>query len=70
MQNGSWYNTEIYYQLRGQNFEDYLKKGRTNRYELLCAVDANYRTHALGIDYGISCGSRPFPNIPSIDALE
>ena len=39
MENGPWFNKTIFSQLNGQNFEDYLKTGRKDRYELMCDVD-------------------------------
>ena len=39
MDNGPWYNKTNFSQLNGQNFEDYFRKGRKERYELMCSVD-------------------------------
>ena len=65
MDNGSWYNTTIFSQLNGQKFEDYLKTGQKDRYELMCAVDVYGKEHIPMLGYSSSGGGRTLENPPS-----
>ena len=41
MTSGSWYNTYICNKLRGKLFEGYIINVRTDRYHIMCSIDAN-----------------------------
>ena len=69
MDNGPWYNKTIFSQLNGQNFEDYFRKGRKERYELMCYVDMYEKEHVLMPDYASSGGRRPVTTMSSKKAL-
>ena len=60
----------VFSQLSGQNFEDYFKTGRNDRYELMCDVYAYDRMHTSGPGNGTIGGDRLFSTTPSIDSLE
>ena len=56
------YNTTIFIKLNGYLFGDYLKTGRKDRYELMCAVDAYDKEHVpIPGDEKIDNG-RPIPS--------
>ena len=46
-----WYNTAICYKLRGNVFEDFIKNVRTDRYNLMCSINAHDKKQPLYDDY-------------------
>ena len=38
---GPWYNTYICKKLHGKVFEEFIRNSRTERYNLMCSIDAH-----------------------------
>ena len=38
---GPWYNTSICKKLHGKVFEEYIRNARTDRYDIMCYIDAH-----------------------------
>ena len=38
---GTWYNTSISKKLHGNVFEEFIRNARTDRYNIMCSVDAH-----------------------------
>ena len=70
IKNGLWQNTIICSQLSGHKSEEYLKTGFKYRYDLLCDVDAYYKTHPSGPDNASIGVGRSLSNTSYTDALE
>ena len=64
IEKGPWYNTIISSKLNVQSFEDYLKTGLRDRYELMCAFNVYEKEHASMTDYISSGVGIPMPSIP------
>ena len=41
MTGGTWYNTYICKKLHGNVFEGFIRNARTNRYNIMCSIDAH-----------------------------
>ena len=41
MTGGTWYNTSICKKLHGHVFEVFIRNSRTDRYNIMCSIDAN-----------------------------
>ena len=41
MTGGPWYNTYICNKLHGEMFERFIRNARTDRYNIICSIDAN-----------------------------
>ena len=65
MDKGPWYNKNIFTKLISQSFEYYLKKGRKDRYELMCAADVYAKYHVTILDNSSSSGGIPMPSASS-----
>ena len=59
---GPWYNTTICTELDDQIFKYYLKTGRKEMYELMCAVDAYDKERVPMPDYSIIFDRIPVPS--------
>ena len=55
---GPWYNTSICKKVRGTVFEKYIRNARTNRYNLICSIDAHEKQQPVYVNEGIrGCGN-------------
>ena len=70
MQNCPCCNTAVFYQLSGHNFEDYIKTGCKDMYELLFAVNSYYIINPPGPEDVIIGVSIPFTNTSSTNVPE
>ena len=41
MTSGTWYNTSIYNKLHRNMFEGFIRNSRTERYHIMCSIDAH-----------------------------
>ena len=41
MTGGPWYNTSIFRQSHGKVFEGFIRNTRTDRYNIMCSIDAH-----------------------------
>ena len=41
MTGGTWYNTSICKKLHGNVFEGFIRNSRTDRYNVMCSIDAH-----------------------------
>ena len=46
---GPWYNTFICKKLHGKVFEEFIRNARTDRYNLMCYVDAHEKKESIRI---------------------
>ena len=68
---GPWYNTSTCKKLHGKQFEGFIINKITDRYNIMCSVDAYEREHQSSIcDDGRSGGGCPLPKKPTTTALE
>ena len=45
MTGGPWYNTSICNKLNGKVFEGFIRNARTDRYNIMCSIDAHEKEH-------------------------
>ena len=45
MTGGPWYNTSICKKVHGTVFEGFFRSARTDRYNLMCYIDAHEKEH-------------------------
>ena len=45
MTGGPWYNTYICKKLHGNVFEGFIRNARTDRYNIMCYIDAHEKEH-------------------------
>ena len=45
MTGGPWYNTSISKKLHGNVFEEFIRNARTDRYNIMCSIDAHETNH-------------------------
>ena len=69
MTGGPWYNTSICKKLHGKVFEGIIKNSRTDRYNIMCSIDAHEKDHTSSCDYVSSGGGCPLPSNPTTKAL-
>ena len=70
MTGGTWYNTSIFKKLHGILFEAFIINARTDRYNIMCSIDAYEREHqSYSCDYGSSDGGCTIPITPTTEAL-
>ena len=67
--NGPWYNISICTKLNGTVFEKYIRNARTNRYNLMCYIDADEKQQPLYVDNGSSGGGKAIPSNLTTEAL-
>ena len=59
---GPWYNTSICKKLHGKLFEGFIINARTDRYNIMCYIDAYEGEHqSSSCDDSISGGGCPLP---------
>ena len=56
MTGGPWYNTSICKKLHGNVFEGFIRNARTDRYNIMCSIDAHEKKHPSTFDDGRSGG--------------
>ena len=59
---GPWYNTYICKKLHGTVFEIYIRNSITDRYKIMCSIDAHGKQHTSSVDDGISGGGNLLPS--------
>ena len=64
-----WYNTYICEKIHGTVFENYIINARTDRYKIMCYIDAHEKEHPSIVDDGISGGGNTLPSDATIEAL-
>ena len=69
MDKSTWYNTTICTKLNDRIFEDDLKTGHKDRYELVFSVDKYGKENTSMNDDAISGGGRPITSTPSKESL-
>ena len=62
MTGGSWYNTSICKKLHGKVFEGFIRNARTDRYNIMCYIDAHDKYHLSSCDDGSRGGGCPIPS--------
>ena len=66
---GPWYNTSICNKLHGKLFEGFIINKRTDRYHIMCFVDAHVKDHkSYRFDFS-NGGGCPLPKHPKTVAL-
>ena len=71
MTGGPWYNTSICNKLYGKLFEAFIINARTDRYNIMCYIDAyEIENQSSRCDDGISGGSCLLPTNSTTEALE
>ena len=68
--NGPWYNTYICKKLHGTVFEKYIRNSRTERYNLMCSIDAHDKQQTSHVDDGSSGGGKSIPPNSTTEALD
>ena len=56
-----WYDTYICKKLHGQVFEGSIRNARTDRYNIMCSIDAHEKQNPSSCDGGNSSGFCPLP---------
>ena len=71
MTGGQWYNTSIFKKLHSKLFEGFIINARTDRYNIMCSIDAYGREHqSSSCDDGSSGGGFPLPITSTPEELE
>ena len=70
MKGGTWYNTYISKKLHGKLFEVFVRNARTDRYNIMCSIDAHEKEHQSSFDYSSSGEGCPLPSNSTIEALD
>ena len=58
---GTWYKTSICEKLHGKMFEEIIRNERSDRYNIVCSIDAHEKNNPSEHDYGRSGGGYPTP---------
>ena len=70
MTGGPWYNTYMWKKLHGKVFEGFIINERTDRYNIMCSIDAyEIENQSHGCDNGSSGGGCPLPTNSTTSAL-
>ena len=70
LKGGPWYNPSICNNLYGECFEEFIINARTEKYNIMCFIDAYEREHQSYIcDDGISGRGCPLPTTSTTKAL-
>ena len=56
MKGGPWYNISICKKLHGKVFEEFITNVRTDRYNIMCYIEANEKENPSEFDDGSSGG--------------
>ena len=70
MTGGPWYNKYFCKKLRGKLFEGFIRNARTDRYNIMCSIDANEKEHQAYSRDGSSGGGCQLPKHSTTEALE
>ena len=62
MTGGPWYNTSICKKLHGKVSEGFIRNARTDRYNIMCSIDAHEKEHSWSCDDDSICGGCPIPS--------
>ena len=62
MTGGNWYTTSICKKLHRKVFEGFIRKARTDIYNIMCSIDAHEKDHPSSCDDGSRGGSCPLPS--------
>ena len=67
---GPWYNTSIFKKLHGKLFEAFIINAKTDRYNIMCYIDAYEKDHrSSSFDDGSSGGGCPLSTNSMTEAL-
>ena len=67
---GPWYNTYICEKLHGKLFEGFIINARTDKYYIMCSIDAfEKQNQSYRCDDGRSGGGCPLPTNSTTEAL-
>ena len=66
---GPWYNTYICKKLHGKVFEGFIINARTDRYNIMCSIDAHKKEHQSSCGDGSSGGGCPLLSNSTTEAL-
>ena len=69
MTGSPWYNTYICKKLYGNAFKGFIRNERTDRYNIMCYIDAHEKKHQSFCDDVSNGGSCPLPSNSTIEAL-
>ena len=62
MTGGPWYNKYICNKLHEKVFEGFIRNARTDRYNIMCSINAHEKEHQSSCDGGNSGGGCPLPS--------
>ena len=66
---GPWYNTCICKKLHGNVFEGSFRNSGTDRYNIMCSIDAHEKDHTSSHNDSSSSGGFPLPSNSIIEQL-
>ena len=66
MTGGTWYDTSICKKLHEKLFEGFIINARTDRYHIMCSIDAHITYHKTSFDDGSSGGGCTLPKYSTI----
>ena len=69
MTGGPWYNTYICKKLHGNFFGGFIINAITDRYNIMCSIDAHEKEHSSYFYGGRSGEGYPLPSNSTIEAL-
>ena len=69
MTGGLWYNTSICKKVHGKVFEGFIRNAITDRYNIMCSIDAHEKYHKSSCDNGSSGGGFPLPSNSTTEEL-
>ena len=61
MKGDPWNNTYICKKLHGKVFDEFVRNTRTDRYNIMCSINAHEKEHSSSWDYGSSSGGCLLP---------
>ena len=70
MTGGTRYNTSIFKKLHGALFEGFIRNARTDRYNIMCYIDAHEKDHQSSCYDGSSGGVFPLTSNPTTESLD
>ena len=70
MTGGPWYNTSICGKLHGKFFEGFIRHARTDRYNIMCSIDAHEKQHQSYSDDGSINGGCTLPTNSATESLD
>ena len=66
---GTWYNTSICKKIHAKVFEEFIRNARTDRYNIMCYIDANEKENPSEYYYGSRGGGYPLTLTSTTEAL-